>query len=364
MSNVLSYSAIKLYQECGHKYNLHYNQKLRPENRSSALFFGTAFDKAIGAVLSDPAIDETQVFDQWWGEQEINKIQTKLIDSFRIVYSLSEFDSDLLTLEDVKFFKAKALHLVPELMQEANDNILVVFKQCADKKKNSAWTDKEHALYQIGNWLSLRRKGLLMLKVNRIKVLPRFKTILKVQPEILLTDDKGNSLKGAADLTAIWEDGREIVFDYKTTTFPYEDTSVLTSEQLTIYCHALNIPVGGYITFGKRVNKNKSKVCKLCSHDGSDTRFKTCPNLIEGKRCNGEWNESMVVDIDVQIIIDTIPVETEDTVFDSIESSNVGISNKIFDQNFNSCRTKYGPCVYFNLCHANKDEGLVSTKEG
>lgn len=361
-ANVLSHSKIKLFNECGRKYDLHYNKKIRPTTRSSALCFGTAFDKAIEAVLNNSGLDEKNVFDTWWKYQKFNNEQVDLSDSILMVYYLSDFDIDLLNKDDVVFIESKAVELLNESYILYDRDWVLTFNNCLKDKKNKTWTLQQNIFYNICVWLSMRRKGHIMLDAHRAKILPRIKRVLGTQKEITLNNgDEGDTLVGSADALIEWEDGRTVVIDYKTSSVKYEDDSVITSPQLIIYSHSLQTPDAGFFVFRKKIIKNIEILCTVCGYNASGTRYKKCPNeprQIDG-RCNGELKHTLIgFDCDVNVIIDTITDEYVDSILDGVATTNENIKKEEFEPNFKSCQTVYGPCVYFDLCHKNSMDGL------
>lgn len=338
---------MRTYATCGKKYEYHYVDKWREKTKSGALLFGSAFDKAIEEVLHNREANDREVFDKHWTTQDVNGRSVSLPDSVLVVYAASDFDGDLLYPDDVKWLEAKAKELkLGESVAEAYTACLIGKKQKAYK----TWPIAQNKFFNLCNWFSLRRKGHLMLEAHRQKVLPRIKEVVATQKKIELTNDKGDTLLGYIDLIAKWDDGRSIIFDYKTSSIEYEADSVLTGTQLTIYSHSENIKTCGYIVFRKQVLKNKVKICSQCSHDGSGARHKTCANEIKGERCGGSWIETISPEIDIQIIIDDIPERTREIVLESIESTNVAIHNKTFTRNFDSCVQPWGKCPFYSLC--------------
>lgn len=358
--NKLSYSQIRTYNDCPQKYKYHYIDRIREVNRSSALLFGTAFDKAIESVLRDVNSHEREVFDKWWTRQKLNNQEVYLPDSLLVVYSNSDFDYDILHDDDLVFIQAKAQELVPEQLAQAQNECGILYDNCQAKKKEKSWSEAEHKFYNICNWFSLRRKGYLMLEANRAKVLPKFRKIIEVQKLIELDNGIGDSLVGYVDLLAEWEDGRTVIFDYKSSTVKYKADSVATSDQLTIYSLSLEIPHAGYIVFGKRIRKNKSKICLKCGFDSSTRAFKTCPANDTGVRCDGQLEQKIInCEVDVDFIIDKIPGHKEDATVNNIEEVNCGIKAGDFPKKLSSCHGPYGICPYFGKCHKNTDEGLI-----
>ncbi len=351
MSNRLSYSAVDTYLSCGKKYEFSYIDKLRPKVQSSALLFGTAFDKAIEAVLKDQTCNEKDVFDDVWQNQKINKRSVDLVESTLISYSASDFDEDLLQEDDIKFIKVKAI----EYNIDIGESWVDAFKAVQSLKKDKTWTIQQQTWYNLCNWLCLRRKGHLMLDANRKEILPRFKGIINTQTEIQLSNSiTGDTLVGFPDLVAIWEDDKMLVFDYKTSSVKYPQDAVKKSPQLTIYCHALEIKSAGYIVFSKHIGRERK--CEKCNSPIRSTHG-SCPVISAGVRCKGNLSFSRFL-VDIQILIDDIQEQTEEQVLNNIEIVNQGIHNKVFEKNLKECYGKFGPCPYLKFCHKGNKEDL------
>jgi len=351
--NKLSYSQIRTYAECGLKYKYHYVDKLRPKKRNSALIFGTAFDKAIEATLKDDKVNEREVFDQWWQTQKLNSEDIDIPSSLLVVYSQSDFDPELYTDDDIRFIQAKAQELIPEIYEQSLNNWVDSYDTCLQAKKAGSWTEQQNKYYNICSWLSLRRKAYLMFESHRTKVLPRFKKILAIQETIELDNGQGDTLIGYADLRAVWEDDRTVVFDYKTATVPYKPNEASESPQLALYNHALGNKWVGFIVFRKAIKKIRIKICSKCGHDGTGRKFAKC------QECDGDWNVTLKLDCEVQVIIDEVQPKVEEDNLNYIEVANQGIKSQQFEANPKSCMTIYGPCPYYNKCHNNSDEDLI-----
>jgi len=133
MGNRLSHSQVSKFQQCGKAYEFWYIQKIRPTKMRSALLFGTALDRAIGAIFKPESQDKTpeQLFDYFWRFQDVNGEQTYLPDNINLVYAKSDFDKDLLTQEDIKKLNVSK-DVVLEIIEKRNasgfDNL------CQDEK--------------------------------------------------------------------------------------------------------------------------------------------------------------------------------------------------------------------------------------
>ena len=351
--NRLSHSQVSKYQQCGKAYEFWYLKKIRPTKSRAALLFGTALDRAIGALLKpneDNNKTPEQMFDYFWRFQEINGVNTYLPDCTSIVYSKSDFDKDLITKED------------EEKIGASMERILAVMAKRVELGHNGI-TEEERKIANHSMWTCLRYKGHLMIKAFREKVQPKLTKIHSTQEYIELNNGEDKVI-GYIDMVAEVEGyDQPIVLDLKTSAMQYEEDAVLTSPQLTLYVHAVsdkyNTRKAGFIVLNKNLIKNRKKVCSKCNHDGSGGRHKTCANEVEGKRCNGEWIETVSPEVYVQFIVDEIPTQTEDLVLENIDDISAAIKMGHFTRNLNMCHNTYGcPCDYIKWCYKGSMEDL------
>jgi hypothetical protein len=359
MANRLSHSQVSKYQQCGKAYQFWYINKIRPTKSRSALLFGSALDRAIG-VLLNPSEEQNktpeQLFEYFWRFQDINGKKTYIPTCTSLVYSKSDFDKDLLSNEDA------------EKVGKSREELIAL----ADKRNEFGYdrlSEEEKAIINHAFWFCLQRKGLYMIKAFREKVMPKIRKVHSTQEYIELNNDDGDKVIGYIDIVAEVDGHSEpIVLDLKTSAMEYEEDAVLTSPQLTLYTHAVSEKYktrkAGFIVLNKNLMKNRKKICSKCNHDGSGGRHKTCANEIEGKRCGGEWTETISPEVYVQFIIDEIPEQTENLVLENIADINTAIKTGHFTRNLSMCTNTYGgPCDYLFLCYKGKMDNLVKQGE-
>lgn len=341
----LSHSQCSKYQQCPKAYSYHYVDRLRSTLSSAALLFGSALDAAFNELLRpEKGISPEDIFLKEFTTAKINNKEIDVPTCINLTYASSDLDFDLI-----------------DITSETKTRLLAL------KDKKSKWglnsfSTEEKEFYNVHHWFSLKAKGLLMVKAYREKILPLITKVHDVQVEITLSNGE-DSVTGFVDLVADLEGYGTVILDNKTSSIEYAKDSVITSPQLSLYMHALyskySTRKAGYIVLRKQVRKNKVKICSECGHDGSSARHATCPNTIEDKRCGGAWVETISPEIDIQIIIDTIPQQTEDIVIENYDVIRHAIENKIFPRNLLSCGNIYGgPCTYYNLCYKNSTTGL------
>jgi hypothetical protein len=352
---------------CGESYRLHYIEKIRPKVHSAALVFGSAIDAALNVLLVPDGRDPEALFEKTFTETDINGVQVYVPTYADLVYQTNDFDPDLLTEIDYQIIEEKFKETHP-----ARNTAYLEIYQALKKRKSESGFDSldntEKALFNLINWLCMRRKGLLMLQAYRKKVLPKIEKVHATQKYVALTNSEGDSVVGYVDLIADIKDIGTVILDNKTASMEYDKDSVLTSPQLSLYVHMLeaeyNTRKAGYIVMRKTIIKNRKKVCNKCGHDGSGGRHKTCDAIVDNKRCNGEWTETIDPDVYIQFITDTIPEQTEKIVLENMDTANEAIKSGHFTRNFNSCHNFYGSrCPYFQKCYYGNDKDLIDMKK-
>lgn len=364
--NKLSHSSVQRFQTCPTSWKHHYVSRIRTTRMHAALNFGSAIDKAITALVEKSG-DPESIFNEIWTHQEVNGVNTYLPDSIDIVYAKADFDKDLIDKSKLEEFKL-TLHEIIEAVDYKEEK---GFDKIPDQIKR---------ICNIGYWLTLHTKGLLMIEAFRKKVLPKFNSIHSTQEKIELENDSGDKIVGYVDLVCDVKEHGNVVLDIKTSAREYEANSVKYSPQLTLYINSLsekyNTRKAGFIVLSKQIIKNKTKICTKCNYNGSEGRAKTCDQeslqMVESKkgpveksvRCNGEWKETLNPEAWIQFLIDEIPEEAENLVMQNIQDINDSIKNGIFTKNLSKCLDNYGrPCEFLSLCYENKMDGLMIAEE-
>jgi hypothetical protein len=307
--------------------------------------------------------DAVSIFIKAFTYAKINEVDTYVPTSQNVVYANTDFDLDLLSEDDHTYVK----ELFAKGTIKGPEDYLEYYNSLREKKQSSGFdnfTVNEKKFYNVMNWLSLKQKGLLMLIAYEKKVLPKIEKVHAVQKYVSLENADGDKVIGYVDLIADVKGIGTVILDNKTSAREYEEDSVLTSGQLSLYVHMLEeeykTRYAGYIVMRKTIIKNRKKICKTCGYDGSGSRHKTCNNEVEGKRCGGDWAETISPDVFIQFITDEVPIETENIVLENFDNINEVIKAGNFTRNLNSCENYYGgKCPYFNLCYKGSMHGLV-----
>lgn len=350
----LSHSAVSKFQSCPKSYEYHYLNRLRSATTTGALLFGSAIDVAIGGLLKNEDAEST--FLNNWEYADINGVRTYIPTSTHVVYSDSDADKDLLTVEAKQELTTKFPGWEEEISKIQVKKKAIGFKFLKKEEKE---------VLNLYNWWCLRAKGLLMLKAVRKQILPKIKKVLGTQVYVELKNDVDDTVIGYADLVCEYEGfDKPVVFDFKTSSIDYEEDSVLTSPQLSLYVHALsdkynNTKNAGYIVLHKRIIKNKIKVCSKCGHNGTGQRHKTCDQVVNKSRCDGAWTETLSPEVRIQVLTAEISDYTQNMIVENIDDINKSIKSGNFIRNLGSCVKPWGKCEFYSKCYQGKDEGLV-----
>jgi hypothetical protein len=183
----------------------------------------------------------------------------------------------------------------------------------------------------VVEWYSLKRKGELLIKAYYDQILPLIDTVDSTQLVLTLDDGNGNILKGVIDLVCKMKDGRFVILDNKTSSVKYTEESVKESFQLSLYKllaqeNGMEVDGLGYLVLNKKVGKKGIVNTQVIINDS-------------------------VNDDDLNVVLDKV-----NEVLDNIKQEN-------FIPNFNSCKSYFGKCQFYNKCHENDDSNLICIKK-
>jgi hypothetical protein len=362
----ISHSQISTYTTCPRKFKFHYIDRLRSKYQSGALLFGSAIDIALNDLLKNK--DESAAikkFDKTFRYNYINSVGHYIPECTLVTYADKDFDDDLLLDEDREKYKE-----VENKYGVSNREISATYEQIKKQKKSQGWinlSDIDKKLYNTINWLSMRRKGHIMIKSYNKKVIPQIKNVLAVQKHFKIENELGDQLTGIIDLIVEFNDGKRFLMDNKTSAIRYDQERANRSQQLIGYFphvkEEYKLDGVGFFVMYKQILKNKVKICKSCGKNGSGGRFKTCDSEIESKRCNGEWQETIDPECEIETILNSnITQQAEDLVLATFDEANEGIKNQQFNPNLNACSDPF-PCQYAKYCWENNKEELVQLEK-
>jgi hypothetical protein len=345
----LSHSARGKHDHCPMMYKLHYLDKIRPLGSTSALLFGSAVDKACeNYMLEKNQFKAKQMFKDEW-----KKVQDGFIEedgsTTAVDYHSNDFDHEL-------------------LVQPDNELILkdTVYETVASLVK--AGEEKERIAY--ANWVSMYRKGIMLVKTFIEWVDENVETVLEAQTAIELEDDEGNKVTGLADFVIkIHGYDHPILVDLKTAGRYYERGSVKESEQLALYYTYFKntkyptMERAAFLVLNKQIKKNRVKTCQKC---GTVTtgREKTCAVGDKKDRCHGEFDVDITPEVVLQYIHDEIPQEFIDATVERFNLCLASIQTGEFEKNLDGCARYYGrECPYVKYCESGCMDGLYKKED-
>ncbi len=326
MSLNVSYSALECFEQCSEKYRLRYQEKLSSEKIPSPLFFGTAIDAAVELLLLKKKVDLTEaeldlllnedaysIFDKTMREQNGQLLEKNPLCD----YFYSDFDPKILSKADYKYLTKS----FPSITDWED-----FFSYCKKYiKTNGQLKTGSQIAFNNLCWLSLYRKGELMIQAYESDILPEINEVFDIQKEVALLNESGDKLRGKIDFTASFKDSpnERYIVDNKTTSQAYKDDSVASSVQLAIYCEAENCDRAAYAVMEKKMRVKEPKAR-------------------------------------TQLIKDIIFDVQKQKVFDKVEDQLNNIATGHFHKKDSpkDCHFFGRACEFFNLCWHGKMDGL------
>jgi ATP-dependent exoDNAse (exonuclease V) beta subunit len=178
MSTNISYSALKVWNDCPYKYKLTYIDKVEGFKGNEHTAFGTALHEACEKKLLDNSLDELEIF------------KTKFEEELNSIFANSEYNKTLITE-----MNEQGLALAPLILPALKE--------------------------QFGNFTILNTEEELLLTLK----------------EIAATD---RNFKGYIDLVLKTDDDKIHIIDWKTCSWGWDiekKSDAVTSYQLTYYKH-------------------------------------------------------------------------------------------------------------------------------
>lgn len=266
----LSHSSVQKYLQCPKKWQLHYQEKLRSTFLNSPLFFGSALDDAFGRLHLDKKKELTEEEQQMMTKTaeetyreamqytEVNG-ESVFIPTFEnTIYSNADYDGNILTEEDREeisvFLKTNEFEL---------DDIDAFFEEYRLMKRNKQEIDDDtRKVINYMSWVSLHRKGLLLLETYEAEIMPQIHEVFGIQIPVSLPNESGDTFSGYIDFVASFVDDPDtkVVCDDKTSAKAYPKDSVQISPQLAAYSEYMELEECAFIVAEKSIRKRDPKV--------------------------------------------------------------------------------------------------------
>ncbi len=374
-----SYSQNNTYIACPKHWHLLYKEGLEGTTEGASTYFGSAIDAGVSAMLEGNP-DWLKVFYDRWNKSWNFGKSTVIFDNPEIIYGYKDFDGDILEDKDFNDILAWAiqLNIGGKAVLFGNTNtvpkqeLIELYKGIADKKKNpyKSPTPDELTFFNRCSWLSMKRKGKLLLNAFHTQFFPKIKRVIATQQKAQIQDPStGDTITGFIDMV-LEIDGydKPIIFDLKTAAWPYKQEDIDLTQQLTLYSAMksgeYNTDLVGYVVLCKNIPKTTTSTCKVCGNVKTG-RHATCEAInAQGARCNGEWDTKMVPKPEVQVLVEKKEIpQIEDLLID-YGNIILAMKQEIVYKNTSKCTNWYGGiCPYYNLCHKGDRTGLVSKKQ-
>lgn len=368
-----SYSQSNTYKDCSKFWHNKYKERWDVPHEGASLSFGNAVESAVNELLKGNT-DYLEAFTvQMTTSTDRMGKQTPIFDNPRITYSNQDFDADVLNEADLLKLSEWAVELN---INPLGLDPIELYKEVSKIKSNPyKHTKPGQVLYfNRGAWISLLRKGEVLIEAFKEQFLPRVENVISLQDRVELTDpDTGDSIQGYIDLILKLKDiDKPIIVDLKTAARPYEQSQLDMSEQLTLYValagERFKTDLVAYLVLCKQIKKDTIGICKSCDNvkDGS---HKKCNNTIlsvneKGKekstRCDGEWDLKTKLVPEVQFMMAQKTKQQCNDVL--LDQANIieGMKQGIVFRNLSRCNNHFGSrCPYFSYCHEGSTEGLI-----
>lgn len=308
----VSYSSLTQYQECPRKYKLNRIDKLRPNTLNSALLFGRALDVGVEGILKN----NENYYQEFMKEMLTTKVLKQVVDvpkSLKIKYSKKDLQIELIDSVNRK--------LAENYSEELGFKDIDLENFVKNYNSND---EKSFKLNQYLCWLSLCKKGEMLLDHFLSWASKNIEDVICIQKKIKLSNDHGDEFTGFLDFKAKFKDGITRIVDLKTSSDPkryYPDGCANTSPQLVIYAEEDETYNTAYYILDKVIRKREPRI-----RDRYVTGYVE-PNV---------GNE----------------------VFNKLESTLEDIKRGEFPPNYDSC-FNYGKCEYYNFCKKGSEDGLI-----
>lgn len=360
-----SFSQNNTYITCPKHWHWSYVEKLKSPAQSAALYFGSAVDDAVMANL-DGKDNYMEVFYSRWTTARGfgNNPDIPLFDNLSVGYSAADFDEDVLVSGDLADMQAWARTL---RLTKLEADPIKLFKLIKKNKKDAYVKVSDAQTRYFGRccWLSMKRKGEILIDSFITQFKPKIKKVLKTQKSGKIVTPDGDMMFGYLDFVAEIEGyDKPVIIDLKTAARPYAQSKIDLTDQLTLYYamagEEYKTDLVGYVVLSKNINKRETTTCKKCGSLKASMHRTCFANDSEGKRCSGEWDAKVELDPQVQVLIQQKTPEHKAALLQDASAIMKAMSTGIIYKNQDKCNNWYGgQCPFYGACHKNDKTGLI-----
>jgi hypothetical protein len=351
-------------------------KKLRPREKGSALFFGSAFDEATEQLFKGNTLkDAKETFTSEWMRHE---------DNLNVKFSKTDYVDKILWPQDLDALTAFSGSLndsKPKQEFRVDLNVKKLVKELMKIRDNQYVRDltkEEERFIHQALFLSMLRKGHLMLESFEKNIMPHVTKVVSSQEKIDLKHPDGHSVVGYIDLLCEMEGytinkgkknerkllaGELVVADVKSAgpmawkkhdnlyKAPQLDTYLISDEvqEKAIASTGKETNLIAYFVTSKTIQTESLHNCKKCG-SLKESRHKTCPAETEDGRCDGEWEGSETYFVESKIVVGERNLDEAQMMFNDFDDTLNAIQAKIFPRNRNSCDAFGSVCDYMDIC--------------
>ena len=362
MSNLnISFSSSANFKRCPERFHLQNVLRVKTREEGASLAFGTAIDNALRVILEykrdglimSPTSYLCKALDLF--NLDKDKGWEAIFDNPKYKYSMYDYTPKVLKPEDKEL-----ITLWEKQLYTTVSNTVSAMKSKAYKSVPQA----DETLWNRLCWITLKRKGEMLIKAFIEEHLPKISNIQAVQHKIDLPIDNNVTVKGYVDLVANYEGYKDpIIIDLKTSSRLYKFDAIKLSEQLLLYTALVgkqfNTNLAGFIVLCKQFDSEI--YCSICGSK-KESKHQTCAAEIGGRRCGGEWKE--VPKATIQVMVEPIAQESQSRFLKEFQNVAKCISSGVRFRNFDSCHDYNSLCPMFHLCHyGDKDSVIWETQK-
>lgn len=224
----LSHTSKEKYLTSPRSFYLHYYLYLREQVAGSPLFFGSIIETGLDVLFKGGSLEQAkETFRKNFKGTTVNGKWEEFATSPNIRFSKADLDLDVFTEQELK--------------------------------------DLENKSIQFQSWMSLQRKGEMLIEVYHKEIFPKIKKVVAIQPEKVIINEFGDEITVKADIIVEWEDGRLLIPDHKTSSQSTKQVAQNEGyqKQTALYFEAFKdeypLDATGFIVLEKNIRKKEPK---------------------------------------------------------------------------------------------------------